>query len=518
MWRPLLALALAAACLFGLSRAHRAEIRSFDRFALPAFDSYVYVAMAEEPRVFTIAPWGYRILTPWLAHVLPVPAVRAHRLLTPVLLALSGAALFAFWRRLGHPVAPSLVGVAAFALSPPVVQLVRTPFLSDPVALLLQSVFLLALEAGAAVPVLAALLVLGVYAKETFLLFPPAVYLARRRALGPRRAARDALLAGAPAWAAFVLLRLWWTPHLEGVRAPLDLDVARLAWATFVDRWPVTGPGLLLGGLLPLAVLGAFLAEGRPVLLRHGYLLALTLVLPFVAWVNVPATEPVFLFGVNVHRLLVYALPFLVPLALAPLTRATGGLVAAPRPGLASRPLRLAGAAATVVVVVAPLLLLDRYRRAPFAPVRDGPLVVTLQRESLLAARTLQAGQVVEWRLEEGYLPGDHDPRRMGRMRWFLKDGWGDLPHYGQGPALVKAPVATVLVPTFGERDLDLSLDLTGGDAAVSVNGHLLGTCSAREGPCRLRLPRARLFRGDNLLRLTAPEGTSLRGVRLAPS
>jgi hypothetical protein len=43
----------------------------YTRFALPTFDSYVYLTMAENPAVFTVAPWGYRILTPWLVHAMP---------------------------------------------------------------------------------------------------------------------------------------------------------------------------------------------------------------------------------------------------------------------------------------------------------------------------------------------------------------------------------------------------------------------------------------------------------------
>ncbi|MEO8501488.1 MAG: hypothetical protein ABI565_11280, partial [Vicinamibacteria bacterium] len=38
----------------------------YDRYVLPGFDGYAYAAMAEDPRMFTLAPWGYRILTPWI--------------------------------------------------------------------------------------------------------------------------------------------------------------------------------------------------------------------------------------------------------------------------------------------------------------------------------------------------------------------------------------------------------------------------------------------------------------------
>lgn len=514
----LAAFLLALLCVGAVSRIHRAEIRSWDRFHLPAFDSYVYVAMTEEPRVFTIAPWGYRILTPWLAHALPWPAVRAHRILTPLLLAVSGAILFAFWRRLGHRTAVSLVGVAAFTFSPPVAQLLRSPLLSDPIAVLLEAAFLLALEAGAATPVLALVLVLGAYTKETFLLFPPAIYLLRRRALGDRRAALQALAAGAPAWAAFLLLRLGWTPHLEGDRPGFDLDLFRAAAVTFVERWPATWPGLLVGGIVPLALLGAFLPEGRPVLRRYGYLLALTLALPFVAWVNIPGSEPVILFGVNVHRLLVYALPLLIPLALALLSRAAGGLVAPSSEWAAGRRMWIAAGLLTALAVASPPLVVDRYRRTPFPALRDGPLVLTLARESVRTARALASGEGVEWRLDEGgYVPGEDDPRHMAHMRWYLRDGWGDLPHYGRGGAVLSASSGTFLVPTFGGRDLALDLELQGSGADVSLNGRPVGTCPSDSLSCRIDLPAARLVRGDNVIALSAPPGTTLRALRIAP-
>jgi hypothetical protein len=54
-------LAAGALCLAVLAlRAYENRGVVYDRFHLPAFDGHVYAAMAEEPRVFTVAPWGYR--------------------------------------------------------------------------------------------------------------------------------------------------------------------------------------------------------------------------------------------------------------------------------------------------------------------------------------------------------------------------------------------------------------------------------------------------------------------------
>jgi hypothetical protein len=218
------------------------------------------------------------------------------------------------------------------------------------------------------------------------------------------------------------------------------------------------------------------------------------------------------------ERLLVYALPFVVPLALAPLSRAAGGLVepdgrAWPATGVAWA----GGAVATVVLIAWPLLAVDRYRRAPFAPLRDGPLVLALHRGTLWTARALDRGEPVEWRLDEGgYVPGEDDPRRLSGMRWYLREGWGDLPHYGHGPAAFRAPIATLLLPTFGGRDIVAELELDGA-AGVSLNGRPAGRCAAG-GTCRVALPGAHLFRGDNVLALSSRPGTALRAVRLLPA
>src|SRR5437867_2915591 len=117
-----LALAVAAATMTLQYQASRVDLRQFDRSSLPAFDAYVYMAMAEHPSFFTVAPWGYRLLTPLLVRSWPARADRAYRQLTLSTLAAAGVALFLFLRRLGHGLVGSLAAVAAFGLSPPVAE------------------------------------------------------------------------------------------------------------------------------------------------------------------------------------------------------------------------------------------------------------------------------------------------------------------------------------------------------------------------------------------------------------
>ena len=77
----LLGAATAVAPVWVTVRRYAGEIQQYDAFHLPAFDPYVYVAMAEHPSFFTVAPWGYRVLTPWALQLLgQANAVQAYRL------------------------------------------------------------------------------------------------------------------------------------------------------------------------------------------------------------------------------------------------------------------------------------------------------------------------------------------------------------------------------------------------------------------------------------------------------
>jgi hypothetical protein len=90
-------------------------------------------------------------------------------------------------------------------------------------------------------------------------------------------------------------------------------DAVRFLWPAWGETWPA----LVLAGLTPLAFLGALRPTARPFLARYGYLALATYLLPLAAWINVPGTQPVILLGGNVQRLMIYALPYLLVLALA---------------------------------------------------------------------------------------------------------------------------------------------------------------------------------------------------------
>jgi hypothetical protein len=483
----------------------------YNRFQLPAFDAYVYVAMAEHPSFFTVAPWGYRVLTPYLVQALSGRrVVRGFRQVTFTALLLSGALLFLFLRRLGHGEWPSLAAVAVFGLSGPVGDLLGSPFVCDPVTIVLLLSFLLALEAGAGPAPLALLAVLGILNKEIFLLLPPHAYFARSGREGWRRALAVATAVAVAMTAVFLTVRFFWEPHIRPIRAPLSLNMIPAAIDALRGDWSNTWKATLLGGLTPMALVGACRRKARPFLRRYGYLLIAMFGLPFVAWLNVPSIHPVILFGKNVLRLLSFAVPLLLALALYALDRVWPHIRVATDQPQFRRWINWLGALGLAGAVAAPWVILDPYRRVDLQGSRDGPLVLATCRESLRVASRLERGRSVAFDFDSyRYVWGVSDPARLGRMRWFLREGWGPLPHYDTGDVVMREQRARLLIPCLTPRDLRMKLLM---DAAVSlrvdvyVNNIPVGNIQAAvDGqPSTVDLPAHALIRGDNLVTLAA--------------
>lgn len=514
------ALLLAAAAIGFQERRFSDPHIQWDRFDLPAFDAYVYMAMAEAPGSFTVAPWGYRVLTPWLVSTLPVghtpvgnPA-RAFRYVTWGGLLAAGVLLFAYLRRRGHAAWAGLLGVTAFGLSGPVAGAVQYRFLVEPVTVALELAFLLALESGAGLGVLALTAGLGALSKEFFLFLLPLVYLARRARDGDRSALLSAAWVAAPAVAATLALRFAWTPYLAG-GSGVGLGLFASAGRRMVQSWSEWAPSLLLGGLGPLALLACFRRLSRPRLLGDLYLVAVALLPPFF--------NPVTFFAADVPRLLLYALPALIPLALLALDRLLPNVSndgSRERWPPWSEWVGWAGAAATVAI---PLVALDSYRRLDLRGPRDGPHLLTLCRETRRTAGRLARDQEVTFDAEtQRFDWGVSHPSELSRMRWFLRDGWGDQAHYGSGPIAAKEGTASLIVPTLEPRDLDLELALAAPEVrrvTVALNGRHLGAVEV--GPeaagHHVRLPAAYLFRGDNLVVISEASGVVLRELTLRP-
>ena len=525
---PAAALVLALAGVLFQYQRHRDETARFTRFELPAFDPYVYVAMAEQPRTFTVAPWGYRILTPWLIHALPFrSAPRGYRIVTVASMTAAGLLLYLFLRRVGHGEWASLLAVLAFELSGPVSECVESLFVTEPLTIALFIGFLLAAAARAPVAVLALLAVLLAFSKELWILVLPLVYLVHRD--GPSgernrwRGLMAALCVGLPALVASQSLRSFWVPHIETPRAPLNLHSLQVAFEALRANWASTWPALLLAGITPLAVLGALVPRGRAFARQYGYLALATSALALVAWINIPARMAIPLFGSNTMRLMVYALPLLLPLALFALDR----LVAHWRPPAVPsswRPmLSWTAAVLTVAATALPFVTLDRYRRLPLHHYRDGRLVLTLCRETLKTARRLESGRESSWQLTSAEMPArKEDLPDMSRIRWFLREGWGVAAWDASGEAFMESSQATLLLPSFASSDVDVALTIAGRSGApvrLRVNDKPLAQPQPLGSePLVFHVPASLLFRGDNLLTLTGEPGLALRALSYRPS
>jgi hypothetical protein len=501
------------------------EIRQFGRFTLPAFDPYVYVAMAEQPTVFTVAPWGYRILTPWTVHAMGAhTVVQGYRIEMVAGLALAGVLLFLFLREVGHATVPSLAAVAAFSLSPPVAECVQSVFVAEPLSICLEIAFLLGVEAGASTPVLCLLLTLMAASKEIWVLLLPLVYVAARGTRTTR--VRAVLAAGVPPLVVALALRFWWAPQISAPRPRLGPTEIAAALAALRNAWPETWPGLVLYGITPLALAGLAHPAGRAFARRYGLLAAALTALALTAWLYVPARYVQPFYGANTTRLMIYTLPLLLPMALFAIdlvwpARAWAGEGGGDRAAISPSRARAAGSAAAsvavAVCVAVPFLALDRYRRVPLHDRRDGPLVLATCRESLRTARRLEAGRVVTFDLEVPEDAEAGDPRFMTVVRWYLREGWQEGSDHAAGPARTSAPEASLLLPCLHPRAIavTLVLDAAAGTAVdVLANGRSVGTWAPERA---IVVPAAALFRGDNLLTLRAPAGeVRLRGLSYA--
>jgi hypothetical protein len=511
-WRgPLLALALSAATITAqLWRVQDPHI-VYDRFRLPTFDAHIYLAMAEHPAFFTVAPWGYRVLTPWLVAALPhVNPVRGLRYVTLAGLTLTGLMLFLFLRRLGHGEWPSLLAVGVFGLSDPVLEVVRYPFMAEPLALLILTTSLWALEAGVGLGVLALLAALGALSKDVLLAALPLLWVAARARGGSfRQAAVRTGVAVLPALVVTLSLRLWWTPYLSGSHQSFDAAYVWAALKVIVNSLPLWFWPALVGGLMPLAILGALREKARPFLRRYGYLALLYLALPFAAGVYVGEPgEPTEFFSGDVPRLMLYLLPLLLPLGLTALDRVWPQMGPAPAMVDLKRPTRIVAGMAAVFVASLPFLLTDPYRRVELGRPHDGTLFLAISRETLRTAQRLERGKEVSFTPESyRWVRGKSDPPLLGQMRWFLREGWGVQAHYGVRDIVMRSAQASLLLPCLRPRDLDLVLTLDSREAEqveIFVNGQRLGAqrLGAEGTPWVLRVPAAWLFRGDNLVTL----------------
>jgi len=482
------------------ARAYQNRDVVYDRFNLPAFDGHVYAAMAEEPRVFTIAPWGYRLLMPWLVHVSPWNAARGFERLGNVALLLTGLVAFAMLRRLGNGAIASAVTAGALLASDPVARILRYRLLVEPLTLLIETVFLLALAARVPWPVLALVGVLGTASKEFFLLLLPAVFLARM-AQGWKRAAVETAGVIAASLALTLVLRYWWTPYLSSPPGGFPPIFERLR------LWALTQPGsaTLLLVVAAVATLGAVRAQARPWRWAFVYVAAVAFAAPFL--------NPSDFSAPDLPRLHVYVLPPLLPFVLLAVDR-----IARHRGEEATVPTiptgwQIASLVAAAAVVVSPFLLLDRYQRVDMRGDGDAARLLATCRGTLRAVDRLARGEEVMQQpvRQEADEPGEP------RLRWYLRDGW----EAGEHVATMTATRATLIVPARPPRPLYLGLSFSPGtfsDVRFSIGGRTLEWTHRED--VNIKIPAEALVRGDNLLTLERDAGSpapQLRGLLIRP-
>jgi hypothetical protein len=503
---PLLACLLTALAFTLHLSTFRNPLGRYDRTRLPGFDAYVYVAMAEHPAIFTLPPWGYRILTPWVVRGLSRDLVEGFRRLAILGLGTTALLFFAFLRRLGVREWAALAGVGLFVFSPPVAEALHYRFLSEPLCVLLEIALLLLLAARPDIGFVAVIAVLGAFAKEEFLLFLPVVYLARREGgLG------RAVLACLPAGIAFFVLRWFWAVPPPLPAHPLSLATFWLGIYRILAQWRDWWSTPLFGGLLVANGWAVATRAGRAFLARYGFVELVAIGVAFAASVYTDDAQTVPFFAADVPRLLIYA----VPLAIAAAGVAFEGRCdEAPGPRLT---MGFRGLLAAVFLAVLPIVVQDPYRRADLRGPRDGRMVLAVCRDSLAFAERLEKGKALGFDVENRTFPSvGGDPQFLDRMRWFLRDGWGPRPQYGTGPAVMSGDHATLLLPCLRPAAWSIALFASAPGPttlALRLNGHPLGQFSLDDSPKPTKVPLdpTWLFRGDNELEFDAPSGAGVR-------
>jgi len=479
----------------------------YDRFVLPAFDGHVYETIAESPRIFTLAPWGYRILEPWLVSLLPAssPAVGFYWL---NLFLLAGAIFVtgSWLRRLGFSSASAALAAMAFAISPPFRVILDYQVLVDPLALLLMLLILEELQEPDLLTLMA-LTTAAALTKETCLLLLTLIPLALVPRLGFARGLFDSMVVSAPAVALSILIRLTW-----GSPAPpasyfsvLELSLGRI----IESSWTLVITASLSGLILP--VFFGFLREPSTRLRLQGALMwiftfGLILVNPYHYSVS------------DLPRLSIYAWPALLPLALSGL-----GFKRTPPP--AGSPGRFSGVSTalsllTLAACLTLVALSDPYRRVP-SPDRPDPVsLVGRLRETLKTARALDRGETFVFDARAGRFALPVAERfnltEARRQRWFLYQGFGPDAAFSSGAPEFRNE-ARLLLPVMTPLPFAMSMEFEGpANAEISVsmkNRHLALIRPGRRGGTFL-IPASLLVRGDNLLRLRERSGAPVRLLR----
>jgi hypothetical protein len=159
--------------------------------------------------------------------------------------------------------------------------------------------------------------------------------------------------------------------------------------------------------------------------------------------------------------------------------------------------------ALVVVLSMAPLGL-DRYARLDLGISRDGPYVLGFTRETLRTARKLDRGEtVILDPAERKFAWGVTPPGELQKLRFFLRNGFGPMAHYGIHDIKMRETSAALVIPVLEPRRLAIKATMDARESTwvtFLAGGGKVG--EALVGPqavtVTLDVAAARLFRGDN--------------------
>ena len=263
---------------------------------------YLQLARAPlSPAAAPSAPFKFRALTPLLVWLLPTTPVTGFAVVTLSALAATGVVLYHYLRDLGFGMGKSLAGVVFFVASPAIAYLVTNVVLVDALAYLFLVSALWAAARDEWVR-FAALLAVGVAAKEIVLFALPVYVLYRLQREGLRGAVR-ALAAGVPAAGMLLALRLFYDFSNDTLAAivarGVEAQLHKLALSVFYIPYEVYSA---FGVLWLLAVFSAWRTDDE--FLRAGLVVTpLAFLQPLIAR--------------DIARVLFVVFPVVIPAALA---------------------------------------------------------------------------------------------------------------------------------------------------------------------------------------------------------
>jgi hypothetical protein len=175
---------------------------------VPRGDDLIYERMAQHPLATHTFPFAYRIGLPWLVHVLPFSHTTSFELLAWAAAGAAAAFAFALMGRLGAPKGLAAGLALALALSPPMlIVALREGRNTDAITVaFMMAATLFVVERR--LRALTVTLLVGVLFREAVLFVIPLAYALWAVRAWDVRAAKRALLVGAPALIAFLALRL----------------------------------------------------------------------------------------------------------------------------------------------------------------------------------------------------------------------------------------------------------------------------------------------------------------------